>query len=77
MGQRIHLLATGRFVGILSGSVLRSTAEHRSLKVLPVDFTPPSWPVAIVTLKGRTISPVVQNFIDYLRDVAKPLKKIQ
>jgi len=76
--QRILLLATGRFIGVLSGSVLRfSQAEHSSLSILPVDFFPLTWPVAIVTLKDRTITPVVQNFIDCIRDVARPLKKGQ
>jgi DNA-binding transcriptional LysR family regulator len=72
--QRTHLLSTGRFIGILSGSVLRSSAaKHFSLKILPVDFAAHFWSVAIVTLKNRTISPVVQTFIDCIRDVAKPL----
>ena len=76
--QRILLLATGRFIGMLSGSVMRfSPAEHLSLSVLPVDFSPRSWPVAIVRLKNRTISPVVQIFIDCIRDVARPLKESQ
>jgi DNA-binding transcriptional LysR family regulator len=74
--QRLLLLSTGRFIGLLSGSVLRfSPAEHLSLSILPVDFSHRSWPVAIVTLKNRTISPVVQTFIDCIRDVARPLKE--
>ena len=76
--QRILLLATGRFIGVLSGSVLRfSPAEHFSLSILPVDFFRLTWPIAIVTLKDRTITPVVQTFIDCIRDVARPLKKGQ
>ena len=74
--ERIQLLTTGRFIGILSGSVLHfSAAKLFSLKILPVDFPPHFWPVAIVTLKNRTISPVVQTFIDCIRDVARPLSK--
>ena len=74
--QRILLLATGRFIGVLSGSVLRfSPAKHFSLSILPVDFFRLTWPIAIVKLKGRTISPVVQTFIDCIRDVARPLKE--
>ena len=76
--QRILLLATGRFIGLLSGSVLRfSPAEHFSLSLLPVDFFRLTWPIAIVTFKDRTISPVVQTFIDCIRDVARPLKEGQ
>ena len=74
--HRILLLSTDRFIGILSGSVLRfSPAAHTSLRVLPVNFSPGTWPVAIVKLKDRTISPVVQTFIDCVREVARPLKE--
>jgi DNA-binding transcriptional LysR family regulator len=76
--HRILLLTTGRFIGVLSGSVMRfSPAVHASLSVLPVAFSASTWPVAIVKLKGRTISPVVQTFIECIRDVARPLKKGQ
>jgi DNA-binding transcriptional LysR family regulator len=76
--HRILLLTTGRFIGLLSGSVLRfSPAEHLSLSVLPVDFSPGTWPVAIITLKNRTIIPVVQTFMDCIRDVTRPLKEGQ
>jgi DNA-binding transcriptional LysR family regulator len=76
--QRIALLTTGRFIGMLSGSVMRfSPAAHDSLSVLPVDFSPGTFSVAIVKLKDRTISPVVQTFIDCVRDVARPLKEGQ
>ena len=71
--QRITLLATGRFVSADSRSVLRYNSAASSVKLLPVDFPIRSWPVAIVTLKGRTINPVVQTFIDCVRDVSKPL----
>ena len=35
---RNHLLATGRFLTILAGSVLTYNAEQWSLKALPVDL---------------------------------------
>jgi DNA-binding transcriptional LysR family regulator len=71
--QRISLLATGRFVSADSGSVLRYNVAASSLRLLPVDIAIRSWPVAIVTLKNRTVNPVVQTFIDCVREVAKPL----
>jgi len=71
--QRISLLATGRFVSADSRSVLRYNGAASSVILLPVDLPIRSWPVAIVTLKGRTINPVVQTFVDCLRDVSKPL----
>ena len=68
---RIQLLATGHFVSILSDSVLQENAKRWSLKALPIDLPvkPPPW--SIVKLKHRTVSPVVQLFIDHLREVAK------
>ena len=71
--QRITLLATGRFVSADSRSVLRHNGAASSVIVLPVDLPIRSWPVGIVTLKGRTITPVVQTFVDCVRDVSKPL----
>ena len=63
----------GRFVSADSRSVLRYNGAASSVILLPVDLPIRSWPVAIVTLKGRTINPVVQTFVDCLRDVSKPL----
>jgi DNA-binding transcriptional LysR family regulator len=73
--HRILLLSTGRFIGILPGSVMRFSPAAHALSVLSVDFSPGTWPVTIIKLKDRTISPVVQTFIDCVRDVARPLKE--
>jgi DNA-binding transcriptional LysR family regulator len=54
----------------------RSVTLHRSLKVLPVDLPARAWPLAIVVLKNRTLSPVVERFIESVREVAKlPVEK--
>lgn len=68
--QRLSLLATNSFIGGESGSVLRFNIDRFPLKVLPVDFPFRSWPIAIVTLKDRTLSSVVQTFIECAREVA-------
>lgn len=70
---RLHLLETGRFLTILHDSVLRVNAKHRSLKVLPIDLLIGPMPIAIFTLKNRTVSPVVQLFIDQAHELAKSL----
>ena len=69
------LVATGRYLGILPGAMLRFCGKRLSLKVLPVNLPiqPRLRPVGIVTLKNRTLSPVAQLFIDCAREVAKPL----
>ena len=73
--QRITLTATNRFISAESGSVLRFNADRFALKVLPVDLAVRPWPIAVVTLKKRTIGAVVQSFMQCARDVAKPLRR--
>src|SRR5262249_38306318 len=68
---RAHLLATGEFVSAMPKSMLRLIPECRGLKQLPIKFAHPSFPVAIVTLKGRTLTPAVELFIENLRNYVK------
>lgn len=70
---RNHLLATGRFLSVLPDSVQRYNAKRWSLKALPIDLGVQPRAVAIITLKHRTVSPVVQVFIEHVRAVAKTL----
>jgi len=65
------LLATGRFLTILPSTMLRFSAERLQLKILPVNLPIQPWPVGIVTLKNRMLTPVAQLFIDCARAVAK------
>ena len=68
---RANLLATGPFITVFPHSVVRLYGNRFSLKVLPVDLPVRPWPVTIVTLKNRTLSPVVERFIECAREVAK------
>ena len=70
---RNHLLATGRFLSVLPNSVVRHNAKQWSLKALPIDLGVTPRSIAVVTLKNRTVSPVVQLFRDELRAVAKSM----
>jgi DNA-binding transcriptional LysR family regulator len=72
--QRFNLLATNRFIGAEAGSLLRFNVDRFPLKVLPVDFAVRSFAVGIIQLKSQETSPIVQTFIDCLRDVAKPIR---
>jgi DNA-binding transcriptional LysR family regulator len=72
---RTSLIATGHFLTIFSTSILRFPTKRLDLKVLPVNLPIARVPIGIVTLKSRTLSPVAQLFIDYAREVAKPLAK--
>jgi hypothetical protein len=66
-------LATGRFLTVVSGNVLWFGPGRSLFKVLPVELPRPLLPVAITTLKNRTLCPMAQLFIDCVRELAKPL----
>ena len=68
---RTNLIATGDFIATLPRSVLRLYAERFSLKALPIDFPARPWPVSVITLKNRSLSPIAQRFLDCAEDVAK------
>lgn len=70
---RAHLLATGDFLAAMPKSMLKLNAECRGLKQLPVTLPGPRFPVAIVTLKGRTVTPAVGLFLDMLREHVREL----
>jgi DNA-binding transcriptional LysR family regulator len=57
-------------VDLVARSVLRGS-DGRTLKKLPVDLPTRPWPVVILTLKNRMLSPVVERFIECAREVAK------
>jgi DNA-binding transcriptional LysR family regulator len=69
----INMLVTDRFLASLAGSVLRFNASRFGLKILPVDLPAEPWPVAMVTLKHRTVSPVVEEFMKDIRAAAKSM----
>jgi DNA-binding transcriptional LysR family regulator len=73
--QRMTLLATDRYISAEVGSVLRFNANRFPIKILPVSLAVNSWPVWLVTLKGRTTSPVVQSFIGHVREVTRRISK--
>jgi DNA-binding transcriptional LysR family regulator len=62
-----HFVAKGAFLT----SHPRSWALHNGLAVVPVDMPLVATPIAIVTLKHRTLSPLAERFAQCARDVAK------
>jgi DNA-binding transcriptional LysR family regulator len=70
---RMRFLATGRFLTIFPNSVLETYTIRPDIKILPVKLKLARVPIGIVTLKNRTLSPVVKLFIEHAREVAKPL----
>jgi DNA-binding transcriptional LysR family regulator len=67
------LLATGRYLAFYPGSVIRLSGARLSIKALNLDMPARSTPLGIITLKGRTPTPVTRLFVDGVRDVMKPL----
>ncbi|HKT19360.1 MAG TPA: LysR family transcriptional regulator [Stellaceae bacterium] len=72
---RTNLLDSGRFITILPRSVFELYARRFALKALPIDLPQRPWPVAVVTLRNRMPSPVVEVFIEHLRIVSKTLAR--
>ncbi|MPZ40087.1 MAG: LysR family transcriptional regulator [Rhizobiales bacterium] len=68
---RNNLLATGRFIGTMPESALDWTAARFGLKRLSFELIAPPWPIAVVTLRNRILSPVANLFLDCARAVAK------
>ena len=70
---RNRLLATGRYITVLPDSVLRCNAKQWALKALPIDLGMKPMSVTIITVKNRTVSPVVQLFVEQVRAIAKTM----
>jgi DNA-binding transcriptional LysR family regulator len=62
-----HFLKTGPFLTAYP----RSWARLNSFKVLPVNLPLRPWPLSLVTLKDRTLSPAVERFIECAREVGR------
>ncbi len=69
------LVMSGNFLAMPPASVLWSSGKRLPVRRLPVKLPVVPGPTGIITLKGRTISPVIQLFIDCAREVTKSLAK--
>jgi len=66
------LVANGPYLANLPGSLVHFGGNHLQLRILPIKVPVSPSPVAIVTLKHRTINPIAKLFIEHAREVAKP-----
>ena len=71
----LSLLSKGPFLVTIPASVLKFEANLPPLKILPIDLPVPSWPVGVMTLKKRAVSPVGQLFLETAREVVKSLQR--
>ncbi|HLH91078.1 MAG TPA: LysR family transcriptional regulator [Xanthobacteraceae bacterium] len=74
---RNALLATGRFLSIVQGSVVRFNFLGPEFKVLPVALPTTRRPIAAITLRGRTLSPPARLFMDCAARIARQLPRRQ
>jgi len=74
MHVRNRLLSTGRFLGLMWASALAFNQDGWSFKALPVRLDIPTRPVAIITLKNRTLSPAVELFVKQALETARSTK---
>ena len=70
---RNALVATGRFVSMVQGSVMRFNLNNPVFKALPIDLPTTRRPIGAITLKTRTLSPIAQLFTDCAREVARAI----
>lgn len=65
----VRLIETGRWLGLVPGSITRFGGKHLRIKLLPVKTSSPPAPVGTVTVKGRTLTPLAERFIECARKV--------
>ncbi len=70
---RCNLVASAQVITVLPRSVLWLYGELFGLTILPLGVPARPWPVKVVTLKNRTLTPVVQRFLDCARAVCRQL----
>jgi len=70
---RNELFATGRFLTTVPRFSLMLPRKHPLLKALPVELPNTRLPIAIFTVKNRSLSAIAQLFLDRIRAITKPL----
>jgi DNA-binding transcriptional LysR family regulator len=66
----LRLIETGRWLGLIPASVMRFGDKRMHLKVLPIKVPSPPAPVGFITVRGRTLTPLAERFIECSRKVA-------
>ncbi len=72
---RATLAAGGRFLTVFPASVMQFEAKRYGLTALPIELPRRRWPVAVVTLKDRTLSPLAKLFIQCFRDFSEEIRR--
>lgn len=72
---RTALMMTGHYLSMVPRIATQFAPRNRVLKTLPIDLPTTVRPLALVTLKGRTINPFAHLLADHVRDAAKALTR--
>ena len=70
---RANLASRGQSIAVLPRSYLLLSAERYSLKQLPIQLSAIRSPVAVVTVRNRTLTPAVEVFIECAREIGRSL----
>ncbi len=70
-----EMLVTGRYLTVLPSFLLKIPGGYLPIKPLPVAFPNAPMPVSVITPKNRTLTPVVQLFIENVRNRVKAMNK--
>ena len=70
---RTYLLAHGPHLTSFATSIVLLNPNRQLLKVLPVDLPVRPWHWAVLRLANRTLSPVVDRFVECAREVTRTM----
>jgi DNA-binding transcriptional LysR family regulator len=74
LNMRQTMLGRGRFVTCVPHSMLPFGQLREGLRILPIELPPWSTPTMILRLRGRSLAPAAETFLETLRDLARPLR---
>jgi DNA-binding transcriptional LysR family regulator len=74
LNMRQNMLARGRFVTCVPHSLLPFARVRGNFQILPIELPLWSTPTMILKLRGRSLGPAAEAFLDTLRELARPLR---
>ena len=72
LALRTRVLSEGPYITTFASSIMRLNAARYGLTALPVELSTRPFSAGILTLKNRTLSPVVDRFLAIARAVSRP-----
>jgi DNA-binding transcriptional LysR family regulator len=74
---RVMLVAGGRFLTIVPAAMISQAGlKQLSIKALPIELSRNQRPVAIVTVRNRTLSPAAKIFAEQTRAIARTMARL-